>query len=194
MRQTTHNNDPISELGTWAPLVLAILRIVSAVLLIDQGLTTLLHFPQAGVPDALDAGAAAIEVVGGVLIALGLYTRVAALAAAAETAMAYGALDRPDTAILFCAIFFYLVFAGPGLWSLDGRIHQPDIRPPDSRPEVLRKGAAARHRLPVVAKPDDAVPPDRVTPDRVTTATTVGKVLTERTNPRAPSPSHPMHA
>ena len=35
--------------------------------------------------------------------------------------MAYGALDRPDTTILFCIIFFYLVFAGPGMWSLDGR-------------------------------------------------------------------------
>ena len=189
MRQTTHNNDPISELATSAPLVLAILRIVSAVLLIDQGLTTLLHFPQAGVPDALDAGAAAIEVVGGVLIAVGLYTRVAALAAAAETAMAYGAFDRPDTAILFSVIFFYLVFAGPGLWSLDGRIHRPDIGTPDSRPEVPRKSAVAHHRHPDVAKPDDTVPPDRVT-----TSTTVGKVLTERTNPRASSPSHPMHA
>src|SRR6266849_4811705 len=97
MLQTTRN-DPISELSVWAPLVLAILRIASALLLIDQGLTTLLHFPQAGVPDALDVGAGGIEMVGGILIAVGLYTRVAALAAAAETAMAYGALDRPDTA------------------------------------------------------------------------------------------------
>jgi putative oxidoreductase len=134
MLQTTRNS-PISELSIWAPLVLAILRIVSALLLIDQGLNTLLHFPQAGVPDALDAGAGVIEVVGGVLIAVGLYTRVAALAAAAEIAMAYGALDRPDTTILFGVIFFYLVFAGPGMWSLDGRIHQPDVRP-----EVPRNG------------------------------------------------------
>jgi len=155
MLQTTRNS-PISELTVWAPLVLAILRIVSALLLIDQGLITLLHFPQAGVPDVLDAGAGVIEVVGGVLIAVGLYTRVAALAAAAEIAMAYGALDRPDTTILFCVIFFYLVFAGPGLWSLDGRIHQPDVRP-----EVLRNAAAAHHRHHVAAslRPDTAVPP-----------------------------------
>jgi putative oxidoreductase len=133
MLQTTRNG-PISELSVWAPAVLAILRIVSALLLIDQGLTTLLHFPQAGVPDVLDAGVGVIEVVGGVLVAVGLYTRIAALVAAAEIAMAYGALDRPDTAILFGVIFFYLVFAGPGLWSLDGRIHQPG-----ARPEVLRR-------------------------------------------------------
>jgi putative oxidoreductase len=115
----------MSELSVWAPPVLAILRIVSALLLIDQGLIALLHFPQAGVPDALDAAAGVIEVAAGILIAVGLYTRVAALAAAAETAMAYGALDRPDTAILFGVIFFYLVFAGPGMWSLDGWIHRP---------------------------------------------------------------------
>jgi putative oxidoreductase len=157
MLQTTRNS-PISELSVWAPLVLAILRIVSALLLIDQGLNTLLHFPQAGVPDALDAGAGVIEVVGGALIAVGLYTRVAALAAAAEIAMAYGALDRPDTTILFGVIFCYLLFAGPGMWSLDGRIHQPDVRP-----EVLRNAAAAHPWHHVVAKlrPDDAVPPRR---------------------------------
>src|SRR5258708_9099339 len=138
MLQTTRNS-PIPELSVWAPLVLAILRIVSALLLIDQGLTTLLHFPQAGVPDVLDAGAGVIEVVGGVLVAVGLYTRIAALVAAAEIAMAYGALDRPDTAILFGVIFFYLVFAGPGMWSLDGWIHQRDARRdarPDARPDT----------------------------------------------------------
>jgi putative oxidoreductase len=128
MLQTTRHG-PISEFSVWTPLVLAILRIVSALLLIDQGLNTLLHFPQAGVPDGLDVAVGVIEVVGGVLIAVGLWTRVAALAAAAEIAMAYGALDRPDTTILFCVIFFYLVFAGPGLWSLDARIHRPDARP-----------------------------------------------------------------
>jgi putative oxidoreductase len=128
MLQTTRNS-PLPELSVWAPLVLAILRIVSALLLIDQGLNTLLHFPQAGVPDGLDAAVGVIEVVGGILIAVGLYTRIAALAAAAEIAMAYGALDRPDTTILFGVIFFYLVFAGPGLWSLDARIHRRDVRP-----------------------------------------------------------------
>jgi putative oxidoreductase len=128
MLQTTRHSS-ISEFSVWTPLVLAILRIASALLLIDQGLNTLLHFPQAGVPDGLDAAVGAIELVGGVLIAVGLYTRVAALAAAAEIAMAYGALDRPDTTILFGVIFFYLVFAGPGLWSLDGWIHRPDAQP-----------------------------------------------------------------
>jgi putative oxidoreductase len=161
----TTRNSPISELSVWAPLVLAILRIVSALLLIDQGLTTLLHFPQAGVPDALDAGAGVIEVAGGVLIAVGLYTRAAALAAAAETAMAYGAFDRPDTALLFCVIFFYLVFAGPGMWSLDGRIHRPDVRPPDVRPEVPRQGGGARASLVTVHREPARLPGTEVSGD-----------------------------
>jgi putative oxidoreductase len=154
MLQPTRNS-PIPELSVWAPLVLAILRIVSALLLIDQGLNTLLHFPQAGVPDGLDAGAGVIEVVGGVLIAVGLYTRVAALAAAAEMAMAYGALDRPDTTILFCVIFFYLVFAGPGMWSLDGRIPQPDVRPRlgDDRNDRWQSPRCAHQSASLVRRP-----------------------------------------
>jgi len=164
MLQTTRNS-PISELSVWAPLVLAILRIASALLLIDQGLITLLHFPQAGVPDALDAAAGVIEVAGGVLIAVGLYTRVAALAAAAEIAMAYGALDRPDTSILFCVIFFYLVFAGPGMRSLDVRIHQPDVRPPDVRPEVPRNGRGAGRSLATVYREPARLPGTEVSGD-----------------------------
>jgi len=164
MLQTTRDS-PTSELSVWAPLVLAILRIVSALLLIDQGLNTLLHFPQAGVPDGLDAGAGVIEVVGGVLIAVGLYTRVAALAAAAEIAMAYGALDRPDTTILFGVIFFYLVFAGPGMWSLDGRIHQPDVRPPDVWPEVPRNGGGAGRSLATVHREPARLPGTEVSGD-----------------------------
>jgi putative oxidoreductase len=164
MLQTTRNR-PISELSVWAPVVLAILRIVSALLLIDQGLITLLHFRQAGVPDALDAGAGVIEVVGGALIAVGLYTRVAALAAAAEIAMAYGALDRPDTSILFCVIFFYLVFAGPGMWSLDGRIHQPGVRPPDVRPEDPGNGGGARASLATVHREPARLPGTEVSGD-----------------------------
>ena len=90
----------VPALDLWAPVGLAILRIVTALLFLDHGLMKLLHFPE-----------------------LGLHTRAAALVAAAETAIAYWALDLGDAAILFCAVFFYLVFAGPGAWSLDSTIH-----------------------------------------------------------------------
>jgi putative oxidoreductase len=113
----------VPALGLWAPLGLAILRIVTALLFLDHGLMKLLHFRELGLPEMLRAATGLVEMVAGVLIALGLHTRAAALVAAAETAIAYWALDLGDAAILFCTVFFYLVFAGPGAWSLDATIH-----------------------------------------------------------------------
>src|SRR5580700_8748739 len=102
---------------------LPILRIVTALLFLDHGLIKLLHFRELGLPEMLRVATGLVEMVAGVLIALGLHTRVAALVAAAEAAIAYWALDLGDAAILFCAVFFYLVFAGPGAWNLDATIH-----------------------------------------------------------------------
>jgi putative oxidoreductase len=113
----------VPALDLWAPLGLAILRIVTALLFLDHGLMKLLHFRELGLPEMLRVATGLVELVAGVLIALGLHTRAAALVAAAETAIAYWALDLGDAAILFCAVFFYLVFAGPGAWSLDATIH-----------------------------------------------------------------------
>jgi len=113
----------VPALDLWAPLGLAILRIVTALLFLDHGLMKLLHFRELGLPEMLRAATGLVEMVAGVLIALGLHTRAAALVAAAETAIAYWALDLGDAAILFCTVFFYLVFAGPGAWSLDITIH-----------------------------------------------------------------------
>ena len=64
-----------------------------------------------------------------VLIALGLFTRPAAFIASGTMAVAYfhshapqgffPALNGGDAAILYCFFFLYLVFAGPGPWSID---------------------------------------------------------------------------
>ena len=72
-----------------------------------------------------------LEVVGGILIVLGLFTRPVAFILAGEMAVAYFMAHAPqsffpivnqgDSAILFCFVFLYLVFAGPGAWSLDNR-------------------------------------------------------------------------
>jgi len=113
----------VPALDLWAPLGLAILRIVAALLFLDHGLMKLLHFRELGLPEMLRVATGLVEMVAGVLIVLGLHTRPAALVAAAETAIAYWALDPGDAAVLFCAVFFYLVFAGPGAWSLDATIH-----------------------------------------------------------------------
>lgn len=122
------------QLELWSPRVLSVLRIVTALLFMEHGLMKLFHFPapQPGAPDPLPPlllAAACIEVVGGAMIALGFFTRVAAFICSGEMAVAYfmshasqgfwPALNQGDAAILFCFVFFYLVFAGAGPWSLD---------------------------------------------------------------------------
>lgn len=72
-----------------------------------------------------------IEIATGVLIAIALFTRPAAFLASGTMAVAYWYAHAPqhpfpvnnggDAAILYCFVFFYLVFAGPGAWSLDKR-------------------------------------------------------------------------
>ena len=122
------------NLTAWSPRVLSLLRIVTALLFMEHGLMKLLHFPiaQPGAPDPLPPvllAAAWIEVVGGGLIALGLFTRAAAFVCSGEMAFAYFTAHAPksfwpgvnqgDAAILFCFVFLYLAFAGGGAWSLD---------------------------------------------------------------------------
>lgn len=122
------------NLTAWSPRVLSLLRIITALLFMEHGLMKLAHFPiaQPGAPDPLPPvmlAAAWIEVVGGALLALGLFTRAAAFLCSGEMAAAYflfhakqgmwPGLNGGDAAILFCWIFFYLVFAGGGAWSAD---------------------------------------------------------------------------
>ena len=76
--------------------------------------------------------AGVIELAAGVLVTLGLFTRWAALLASGEMAVAYWmahapqgfwpALNQGELAIMFCFVFLYLVFAGPGAWALDNAI------------------------------------------------------------------------
>ena len=122
-------------LSRWQPQLLALLRIVAALLFMEHGLAKLLHFPvpQPGVPDPLPTilvAAAVIEIVGGILVTLGLFTRVAAFLMSGEIAIGYFMAHAPksfwpivnqgEAAILYCFIFLYIAAAGPGAWSLDG--------------------------------------------------------------------------
>lgn len=117
----------------WAPHVLAVLRIVTGLIFLAHGSQKLLGFPpgeRANVSfDTMGAYAGVIELVCGLLIAIGLFTRPAAFLASGTMAVAYWMAHAPqnffpvnnggDAAILYCFIFLYLVFAGPGSWSLD---------------------------------------------------------------------------
>ena len=123
------------HLERFQPQLRALLRIVTALLFMEHGLAKLIHFPvpQPGVPDPLPpilVAAAYIEVIGGALITLGLFTRLVAFLCAGEMAIGYFMFHFPkgfwpivnmgEAAILFCFIFLYLAAAGPGAWSVDG--------------------------------------------------------------------------
>jgi putative oxidoreductase len=121
-----------ASLDRLAPYVLSIMRIMVALLFLQHGLSKLFGFPQPVPPPALLSiawFAGVIELVGGVLAALGLFTRAAALIMSGEMAVGYfmahapqsffPIVNRGDAAILYCFVFFYLVFAGGGPWSLD---------------------------------------------------------------------------
>ena len=98
------------------------------------GTQKLLGFP-AGERAFVDAftlswWAGLFELVLGTLITLGLFTRIAAFFASGEMAVAYWLAHAPqnffpvnnagDASILYCFVFLFLVFAGPGKWSIDG--------------------------------------------------------------------------
>jgi putative oxidoreductase len=123
------------SLSRYAPMALALLRIVAALLFIEHGTQKFFDFPPSGhggsFPSGLFLVAAIIELVGGILLLIGLFTRPAAFIMSGEMAVAYWMAhvgrggfwpinNGGETAILFCFVFLYLFFAGPGAWSVDG--------------------------------------------------------------------------
>ncbi|KLK91749.1 DoxX family protein [Microvirga vignae] len=122
-------------LDRWSPYALAVLRIVTALIFMLHGTQKLLGFPappQSGMPPVLSLFGigAVLELVGGLLILIGLFTRPVALILAGEMAVAYWMFHAPqsvypvlnggDAAILYCFVFLLFVFTGPGAWSVDG--------------------------------------------------------------------------
>jgi putative oxidoreductase len=116
----------------YSPVVLSILRIVAALLFLEHGTSRLFAWPSPlPAPEFLTMYwfAGAIELAGGILLALGLFTRPVAIIMSGEMAFAYfishapnsffPILNRGDAAILYCFVFLYIAFAGPGPWSLD---------------------------------------------------------------------------
>jgi putative oxidoreductase len=119
---------------TWGPRVLSILRFFAGLLFLEHGLAKLFGFPHVAHYDQLHLFsllglAGVIEIVGGALVCVGLYTRIAAFIMSGEMAVAYfmshaprsffPLLNEGDAAILFCFIFFYFFVVGGGEWSLD---------------------------------------------------------------------------
>lgn len=126
----------LSSLSRFAPYSLALLRIVTALTFFTHGTQKLFAFPVApswGMPAAFSLSwtAAVLEVVGGALLAVGFLTRPTAFVLSGLMAVAYWMAHAPksfypllnggEPALLFCFIFFYIVFAGPGSFALDNR-------------------------------------------------------------------------
>lgn len=129
----------MDRLNAWAPRVLSILRIVAALVFMSHGAMKILHFPvaQPGAPDPLPTlilVAGWLELAGGALLALGLFTRPVAFLLSGEMAVAYfmahfpqgwhPVLNKGEAAVLYCFIFLYFVFSGPGPWSLDAAVRK----------------------------------------------------------------------
>lgn len=123
-------------LEKWAPVMRALLRIVTALLFLEHGTQKLLGFPPSGHPGppllSLLGVQGCLELVGGALLLAGLFTRPTALILAGDMAIAYfmahfpksffPTLNGGDAAILFCFVFLYLAVAGGGAWTLDNRM------------------------------------------------------------------------
>ena len=118
----------------WAPRLLSILRIVAALIFLEHGTQKLFGFPAraSGMgPEVFSLlwFAAVLELVGGLLLLVGLWTRPVAFILSGEMAFAYflahaprnvfPALNGGDAAILYCFVFLYMAAAGGGAWSLD---------------------------------------------------------------------------
>ncbi len=116
------------------PAMLSVLRIVTGLLFLEHGTGKLVGFP-AGLPfiDKMPTGllyfTGTMELIGGVLIVIGLFTRPVAFILAGFMAVAYfmvhfpmsffPAINYGEPAVLFCFIFLFLAVAGPGSWAID---------------------------------------------------------------------------
>ena len=115
------------------PVLLSVLRIVTAYLFLLHGTSKFFAFPVemgSGSPEGLMLVAGHLEIVGGILLVLGLFTRPAAFVLSGQMAVAYfmahasgnalfPIVNGGESAVLFCFVFFYIAATGGGVWSLD---------------------------------------------------------------------------
>jgi len=131
-----------TTLSKYQPQLLSILRIMVGLLFFSSGLQKWFGFPvpmqnAANVQLFTMLGVAGlIELIGGALVTVGLFTRIAALFTSGEMAVAYWYYaNRPSRGfmpiqnggtleVLYCFVFLYLVFAGGGPWSLDAALRK----------------------------------------------------------------------
>ena len=131
----------VTRWRSWAPQLLSVLRIVAAFLFIQFGTGKLFALPGPLMPGggtvpvgSLPGIAGVLEVVGGALLLLGLFTRPVAFLVSGEMAIAYFHSHAPSgfwpvlngghPAVLVCFVWLYLCSAGPGPWGLDALLRR----------------------------------------------------------------------
>ena len=126
----------LDRVEKYTPEALSIVRLVIGLLFLEHGTAKLLGFPASpsGLPALMTLGwiQGLLELAGGTLITIGLFTRPTAFILSGNMALAYFMAHAPksffpmlnggDGAILYCFIFLLLFFTGPGRWSVDNQI------------------------------------------------------------------------
>jgi putative oxidoreductase len=123
-------------LGKYSPYLYAVLRIVAGLMFAMHGTQKLFSWPAPGPPqlDTMTLAAGVIELVCGLLIAIGFLTGYAAFIASGEMAFAYfiahapaspwPTVNRGEVAVLYCFLFLYMASQGSGPWSVDALIRR----------------------------------------------------------------------
>ena len=121
--------------ATWSPRLLGLLRIILGFLFLQHGTAKLFGVPHVAMFDGLQlfsmmGAAGVIELVGGTLLLLGLFTRPVAFILSGQMAAAYFIAHAPanflpilnggEMAVMYCFTFLYFAAAGAGAYSLDG--------------------------------------------------------------------------
>ena len=144
------------DYAVWGPRVLTILRIMVGLLFLEHRTQKFLGFPPSANPGpallSLMGFQAILELVGGGLIVLGLFTRPTAFILSGDMAVAYfmshasasffPIANQGDAAILYCFVFLYLAVAGGGAWSADR------LRLRESQPQRINRSDPISARSP----------------------------------------------
>jgi putative oxidoreductase len=134
-------------LGRYEPYIYALLRIVTGFLFLWHGSQKLLGFPPQQAPPGsapqslspMVATAGAIELIGGILIMIGLFAGFAAFLSSGLMAVAYFMAhfsmqaflplqNRGELAVLYCFVFLYIASRGAGVWSVDSLMNRGQAR------------------------------------------------------------------
>lgn len=142
----------------WSDRAVSVLRIVAGFLFMSHGMQKLLGFPAPAAHSfqlfTLSGFAGVLELFGGILLLIGLFTRPVAFILSGEMAFAYfiahapqnfwPLINRGELAVLYCFVFLYFAVAGGGVWSLDNalRAGRTEAASPSRAPGMRARGTS----------------------------------------------------